>query len=124
MFFLQDIPVIHNGIFIYQLNIKSKQIDYFKSVKYNPTDEGYDLSFVSEKFDILDELKELNWRLHNYYLPQLDTLPDQVWLHFDCEKIEGIENQKVELYSSNSLIRRWVRSIENGRYIWKLVIPE
>jgi uncharacterized protein (TIGR02466 family) len=80
MFFLQDIPVIHNGIFIYQLNIKSKQIDYFKSVKYNPTDEGYDLSFVSEKFDILDELKELKEEIN---LAINDLLKNKLYMECD-----------------------------------------
>jgi hypothetical protein len=83
-----------------------------------------DSNWKAKECNYFDELKELNWRLHNYYLPQLDELPDQACLHFNDGKIEGIEYQKVELYSNDSLIRRWIRSSENGRYIWILVIPK
>jgi hypothetical protein len=78
-----------------------------------------DSNWKAKECNYFDELKELNWRLNNYYLPQLDELPDQACLHFNDGKIEGIEYQKVELYSNDSLIRRWIRSSENGRYIFR-----
>ena len=65
MIFLKDIPIVSNGIFIYQLEIKKEYKEYYQNIEYNDTYDNDSLIFISKKMSVLNELKELKLEINN-----------------------------------------------------------
>jgi hypothetical protein len=49
MIFLKDIPIVSNGIFIYQLEIKKEYKEYYQNIEYDDTYDNDSLIFISKK---------------------------------------------------------------------------
>jgi hypothetical protein len=63
MIFLKDIPIISNGIFIYQLETKKDFKEYYQNIEYNDTYDNDSLVFISKKMSVLKKKY-----LPNFYL--------------------------------------------------------
>ena len=57
---IQHIPIVHNGIFRFKLNIKKEYMTEFKKQKIIFTEKNYNLNFVSSNLNILSKYKMLN----------------------------------------------------------------
>jgi len=64
MIFLKDIPVVSNGIFIYQLEIKKDYKEFYQNIEYSKTYDNDSLIFVSKKLSVLNELKDLKTEIN------------------------------------------------------------
>lgn len=56
MKFLSDLPIVNNGIFIYDLDIKKDYSKYYKSLEYRNTDASSEMSI---KRDVLNKVPEI-----------------------------------------------------------------
>lgn len=65
MIFLKDIPIISNGIFIYQLETKKDFKEYYQNIEYNDTYDNDSLVFISKKMSVLNELEDLKLEIDN-----------------------------------------------------------
>ena len=57
---IQHIPIVHNGIFRFKLNMKKEYIAEFEKQKFVPTEKNYNLNYVSTNLNVLPKFKELN----------------------------------------------------------------
>ena len=62
---IQHIPIVHNGIFRFKLNMKKEYIAEFKKQKFVPTEKNYNLNYVSTNLNILNKYKSLNKDITN-----------------------------------------------------------
>jgi uncharacterized protein (TIGR02466 family) len=58
MKFLFDVPIAHNGLFVYQLDIEDINSKIYKSIKYNITPNNVD-SEISKSKKVLNDLPKL-----------------------------------------------------------------
>jgi uncharacterized protein (TIGR02466 family) len=65
MIFLKDIPIISNGIFIYQLETKKDFKEYYQNIEYNDTYDNDNLVSISKKMSVLNELEDLKLEIDN-----------------------------------------------------------
>tara|TARA_R110000803_G_C11842489_1_gene304783 strand:+ start:54 stop:653 length:600 start_codon:yes stop_codon:yes gene_type:complete len=65
MIFLKDIPIISNGIFIYQLETKKDFKEYYQNIEYNDTYNNDNLVSISKKMSVLNELEDLKLEIDN-----------------------------------------------------------
>jgi len=65
MLFLKDIPIVSNGIFIYQLETKKDYKEYYQNIEYNKTYDNDNLIFVSKNLSVLNEIKDLKKEINN-----------------------------------------------------------
>ena len=61
---IQHIPIVHNGIFRFKLDIKKEYMTEFKKQKFINTEENYNLNLVSSNLNILTKYKMLNKQIN------------------------------------------------------------
>jgi uncharacterized protein (TIGR02466 family) len=71
MNFLSDLPIVNNGVFIYDLDIKKDYSKYYKSLKYK---EASGSSNISVSMDILNKVPEIKKEIElacNHFISEI-----------------------------------------------------
>tara|TARA_A100000172_G_C3025202_1_gene104581 strand:- start:551 stop:1147 length:597 start_codon:yes stop_codon:yes gene_type:complete len=61
---IQHIPIVHNGIFRFKLDIKKEYMAEFKKQKFICTEKNYNLNFISSNLNMLSKYKILNKQIN------------------------------------------------------------
>ena len=84
MKFTNHIPIVHNGIFRFKLNIEKKYIEDFKKQNFVYTKENNNLNYVSSDLNILNEYKFLNKNIKKtikYFIEKILFIKNNFKIH-------------------------------------------
>ena len=87
MIFLKDIPIVSNGIFIYQLENKKDYKEYYQNIEYNKTYENDDLIFVSKNLSVLNKIKDLKTEINsccNHFIKNILSMSSDFNIFNSC----------------------------------------
>jgi hypothetical protein len=96
----------------YYSDKKDSKLYYKSEVKFlNDSD------WIRKSYKYCNNLDLVNEILRNQYFLQPVNFPEEGYLLFDEEIKKDVYYKKLELYSNDSLIRKWIISPETGKYI-------
>jgi hypothetical protein len=76
MKFLSDLPIVSNGVFVYDLDIKKDHSKYYKSLKYVKSSGDSD---ISVSLDVLKKTPEIKKEIElacNHFINEILLLDD------------------------------------------------
>lgn len=93
--------------------------DQIENRLYDKSEQKFlnDSDWIRKSFTYYYNLDLVNEILRNQYFLQPVNFPEEGYLLFDEEIKKDVYYKKLELYSNDSLVRKWIISPETGKYI-------